>query len=340
MMHIHLMVKLLFQNKVALIERKFKLFILLFFLYIPVKAQNLVLNSSFEDTISCSNWMSGTFGNSLPAQNWLGCIQGSPDFYHPGYCGNALMPSSPIGYQWARTGVAYEGFGAYTPNILNHHEFIGGILSDSLIAGHNYSINFYLSLANSCQYYIDRIGVYFSNDTIQIPQQGNFAPYYIPYTPQFETMQGNLISDTANWVQITGNIIAAGGERFFAIGNFRDDNYISIDSISSGSSSGAYYFIDDVSITDSTVGIIENYLLQADISPNPCIKYLSIQIGNHTSEPLQLKIYTLLGAESSSIIYPAGIKPKEIDVSALSPGVYFLTLQSAKGKTIKKFVKQ
>src|SRR5205814_1531621 len=126
-----------------------------------------------------------------------------------------------IGYQFPKTGNAYCGFSVRDSNIFipNEREYIEGVLSDSLIAGHSYCLEFYVSSADKCKYATDRIGAYFSNDSIS-----NYTTHQnLPVIPQVENAVGNVISDTLNWVLISGNFTAQGGEKYITIGNFRTD---------------------------------------------------------------------------------------------------------------------
>lgn len=52
-------------------------------------AQNLVLNSSFEDTISCPT----TLGQISLSQNWFNPNDNTPDFFHE--CNTSSWPNLP-----------------------------------------------------------------------------------------------------------------------------------------------------------------------------------------------------------------------------------------------------
>ena len=329
---------LLFRNKKKNLRQAI-VFLMACHLQLSAIAQNLVLNPSFEDTISCYDWYNGTFGFSLPASNWNGAIQGSPDYFHPSYCGNNFMPANTGGFQWARTGVAYEGFGSYVNNFNNHHEFIGGQLSASLIQGHHYCMEFYVSPANRCKYFTDGIGVYFANDTIRDTLQGNYFPYYFPYIPVFESPVGIPITDTLNWVLVSGSFIAQGGERFFAIGNFRDDSNITLDSNINAALDGAYYFVDDVSLIDCTVGITETGPVKFSLTPNPVTDKLFVTLENNQQASNKISITNTTGQILWEQTYAMATRRIEIDVSGWPPGIYFITMQNNGGRLTGKFVK-
>jgi len=196
------------------------------------KAQNLVLNPSFEDTITCSSWPGFP---QMPCSNWFRPTNGSPDYfnelYHSLACPSSPVPANPIGYQYAKTGIAYTGFATYVaPFILgpNGREYIEGILTDTLKGGHSYCVSFYVVASDKCKYLTDAIGAYISVDSLY---NYNMDTALSNYTPQVTNPVGNILSDTLNWTLISGTYIAQGGEKYITIGNFYDNSNTNIDSL-------------------------------------------------------------------------------------------------------------
>ena len=118
--------------------KKFIICLCLFFLS-KADAQNLVLNPSFEDTIACPT----TTAIPMQCEYWYTANIGSPDYFSEQpdiFCGTSPVPLSNVGYQYARTGIAYVGLATLmqplNPNYLNRREYIGGELSDTLKQGH------------------------------------------------------------------------------------------------------------------------------------------------------------------------------------------------------------
>ncbi|MEI2759976.1 MAG: hypothetical protein V9G42_11160 [Bacteroidia bacterium] len=93
-----------------------KKFIICLCLFSAIKAdaQNLVLNPSFEDTIACT----GTY--AMPCNYWYWATYGSPDYFSEQPDINCVVPApqSTIGFQYARTGIAYVGLGLFTQHII------------------------------------------------------------------------------------------------------------------------------------------------------------------------------------------------------------------------------
>jgi len=69
----------------------------------------------------------------------------------------------------------------------------------------------------------------------------------LPYTPQINYL-GSPITDTLNWILISGSYTALGGEKYITIGNFNSDSNTSTAVVNPTGSGGteAYYYIDDV----------------------------------------------------------------------------------------------
>ncbi len=327
-----------------------KKFIIYLCLFSAIKAdsQNLVLNPSFEDTIACPT----TTAIPMQCEYWYTANIGSPDYFSEQpdiFCGTSPVPLSNAGYQYARTGIAYVGLGTFVssifPNGINRREYIGGELSDTLKQGHEYCVSFYISVAEELKYVTDGIGLYLSIDSaVDYTINTN-----LPFVPQISNPSGNIIYDTLNWVQISGTYIANGGEKYFTIGNFKDDINTLVDS-TSGTLMGAYLFIDDVSVIDCTVGIneIESYKNKISLMPNPAKGELRISpsltlpngAGTIVTQIQKLEITDVLG----NVVLIESVKSDEkkikINVSNFTKGVYFGKVVSDKGIAIKKFIKE
>ncbi|HWB62894.1 MAG TPA: SprB repeat-containing protein, partial [Chitinophagales bacterium] len=230
--------------------------LLCFGITISTRAQNLVLNPSFETTSSCPNGIS----EFNLATNWNNtCTGGSdtcstPDLY-AGCCpgiGGANSPNGLLGYQASRTGTHHaglilgDGFVGCVTLGDNYREYLEGQLSTPLVAGQHYLVRFYVSLPEGVMFASNSIGVYFTNSQYQHVACPNSI---INVTPQLE-MCGPAITDTVNWVPIQWIYVATGGEQYFTIGNFHNDgntNYVSHNCQSFNPY--IYYYVDDVNIS-------------------------------------------------------------------------------------------
>jgi len=249
-------------------------------------SQNLVSNYSFEQYTVCPD-------------NTEQIKYATPWFQpHPSYGGYGAdyfnqcdtdfvsVPYNWFGYQYPRTGFAYTDIAVYSGNYSNYREYLEGVLKDSLIAGQRYCVEFYVSLSDVYPHSIDAIGTYFSKDTVWF-----YNPNYdkvLPYQPQVENRKGNVITDTANWVLVSGEFIAQGGERFITIGNFQVDSMTTADSPGPGY---ANYYIDDVSVTlcDSKDSSISTFSLYPSLSNG------EITVSSPITEKATLIINNILG---------------------------------------------
>ena len=291
---------------------------LFLFLSLKANAQNLVLNPSFEDTISCT----GTY--AMPCKYWYWATYGSPDYFseQPDFNCVVQAPQSTVGYQYARTGIAYVGLATFaSAPFFNYREYVGGILSDTLKQGHQYCISFYVSLADLSKYAVDGVGLYLSVDSaVDYSIDTN-----LPFVPQIENPSGNIIYDTLNWVQISGTYIANGGEKYLTIGNFKDDANTMIDSTSSTANS-AYYFIDDVSVIDCTVGIgeVNDNKDIGRLYPNPARTAVYYESELNDNENGLLELYDMLGNKLSAYKLNHGKNKITIGTSGYARGVYMV----------------
>ena len=314
---------------------RLKLLILFVFISLSGYSQNLVLNPSFEDTLPCNQINNPP---SLTCYPWFMPTNGSTDYFtQNATCGvDGFVPVNMFGYQYARTGIAYCGLGVWSRSQLIPHyrEYLEGILMDTLKIGHTYCVSFYVVNANITRFFSSDIQLYFSQDSA-INYMTN---YVMNFTPQITNNNG-IIYDTLNWTQISGTYVAGGGEKFITIGNFKDDNTIILDSNTYANDPSVYFYIDDVSVVDCTVGIneIENHQLQFFISPNPVDYELRIK---YEFTNATLEITNVLG----NVVLIESVKSDEknikINVSDFAKGVYFVKVFNDKGVTVKKFVKE
>src|ERR1700739_767343 len=187
------------------------LFILLGF---AGKAQNLVPNYSFEDTIHCPIY--------AYFQGYVTSWSGSYPAYFNEFCsdpGYGNVPSNTWGYQYAHTGVAYVGvytFINYTYDTANYNlrDYIQAPLTSTLMAGSKYYVTFYVSLADSCKYACNNIGACFSDSLLNVHTR-KVLSYHIP---QVANDTSNHLTDKINWMKVSGSFTAQGGEKYVTIG--------------------------------------------------------------------------------------------------------------------------
>lgn len=221
-------------------------------------AQNLVVNGSFESQIICP-----APGQIVNAVSW-----NSPT----SYSADLMNDTCPTQNLAGRTGHGCAGIYVYN-GLSNQRQYIQGQLSAALVAGQQYNVSFWvLRIYN--HWACDRMGAYLSAGAVSQPILTNLS-----FLPQVDHPSGQALNSNS-WEQISGTIVAAGGEDHILIGNFYPDVQITL-YIANASSSNytAYYLVDDISVTSVATGIADLQLSAGDIKvfPQPSAGHVTIQ---------------------------------------------------------------
>ena len=303
-----------------LMKNRTLLLFLLLLIAARCKSQNLIPNSSFELHDTCPH------GWAFMPTSWFSASTGSPDYFNE--CANSAwdvdIPINAVGHQYARTGAAYCGLITYTQppgSPVEYREYIEAQLSMPLQAHHTYHFEMYLSCADSCQFFANSIGVYFSDTMITAH---NFNPF--PVLPQLSVAAG-LMTDTVHWFPFGGDYTAAGGEDFVTIGNFNNDANTVHLQINTTWLQYAYYYIDDVSLWEGKVQGIEDpgESISLRVYPNPFADELTIEADDGEYE---LILYDLIGKK---LLHRSFRRTTVMNTAALVPGIYFYELRNEKG---------
>jgi gliding motility-associated-like protein len=214
---------------------------------------NLIQNYSAENFSSCPN-NNGQLDKAL--------YYFKPNYTSSDYFNSCAPPTSTLafanvgvpnnfgGTQNPKTGQAYMGVFIYTPVVSNYREYIATQLSNKLNKNSKYCVTFYVSLAELSRVAIKNIGYNFTPDSSRTLPPPNHTPYIL--NPSFENTF--ILTDTINWVKLESVYTADGTEKFFKIGNFRDDANttftITKPLTGNGNYDVAYYYIDDISIIE------------------------------------------------------------------------------------------
>jgi hypothetical protein len=122
-------------------------------------------------------------------------------------------------------------------------------LRNQLTASKVYCAKIHVNLIENCKYAIDGFGMYFDNGILDTLNPCSKVITFV--TPQLLNPSGNVISDTANWVAISGTFMASGNETYLTIGNFFSDAFTTKTIVNSTYPvDWSAYFIDDVSLIE------------------------------------------------------------------------------------------
>lgn len=238
-------------------------FIICFFqfgIYNSYSQCNIVKNPSFEQYSICPNgnhniYLANTWNalNNITSANDTNECSGI--YYNT--CANSIGgdydgvpgPGSYLNYQYPKSGYGYIGIDLYD-NCSSfpwlERMYAKGSLTQTLIAGKTYCFKMWANLANMSKYQCNNMMVYFDNGSIDTAKCG--LPVAI--TPQIINSPNVAITDTLNWVLVTGSFIANGTENTITIGNFKTNaqSQISVFNTSGNWYCEAFYLIDDVSL--------------------------------------------------------------------------------------------
>jgi hypothetical protein len=211
-----------------------------FVLFIGARAAfavNLVPNPGFESYTSCPTGFSQLF----KAAPWNDPNTGTSDAYNacsPGGFPSVNVPANTFGFQNAHGGVGYAGF--LVRNFNDYHEYVQAPLASALVANATYYVEFWVSLADTSNGAVDRLGAHFSSGPLS--SGVNTA---LLVTPQVESPVNVYLNDTVNWMKVSGTFVASGGEDNIQVGNFHDDATTNVQP-TGGGYPGINYYIDDI----------------------------------------------------------------------------------------------
>lgn len=229
-------------------------------------SQNLVLNPSFEEFKDCP-WQIGRFNKNV--KDWSTPNLSSTDFFSS--CSKSVGFVNYNGSQEPNTGKSFAGVYLFSPD--NCREYVQGELSQTLSAGKQYKITFYISIAENSTHSLNNISLLFTqeklgfkpvsdNKSVLTQSNFNYNPFkhidenYIKpsdYTKlPFEMIHfknEQFYNNPEKWTEITIIYTASGYENFFSIGNFDSNSKTEKQQRSAKQKHEfAYYYIDDVSI--------------------------------------------------------------------------------------------
>ena len=189
------------------------------------REQELIVDTCFS---GCQVPKSGTPSFNSVSVNWINPTEATPDLFfinNPNY--NYSMPKNFIGYQMPYEGIAYAGIYIKTTDIKhfghNWREYISIKLASKLISNQCYCLILQISLADTCNYFCNKLQALFTSKKINYKFTTN-----IPYNPQVSDIIGSKIINKKDWTKICSVYKAEGGEQYLTLGNFDNDTLTSL----------------------------------------------------------------------------------------------------------------
>lgn len=210
--------------------------------------QNRVKNPGFEDFAQCPTTF-GLLEDNAP--NWGVATSGSSDFFHS--CSKEMsVGKNFIGYQMPFHGEGYAGIYMYGPK--DYREYMTASLKGHLLKDQKYSILFYVSLADKSGFALDRFGILFTkkplsfriNRNIPIDKMDRYG-----YKNFIEIKNIKYYQNKEGWMEVRGEYVADGTERFMTIGNFRANKSTRIKEKGSHLKKATYYYIDMITVQEN-----------------------------------------------------------------------------------------
>ncbi len=213
-----------------------------------VLAQNLIENPSFELHADCPERL-GLFDTNV--SSWSCPTSGTTDYFNA--CSTLMgTPENFKGRQPADFGDGYTGMYVFAPE--DYREYVQVPLKEPLEKGKKYQVSFYVSLAEKSDSAIKEFGVLFSNFELKINTQ-KYLSKRLRYRQEgyrytyLEIGYTNFYSDTKDWILVSTQFQAKGGERFMVLGNFKENSRTRLFKTKKKANQGAYYYLDMVSLT-------------------------------------------------------------------------------------------
>lgn len=296
---------------------------------------NLVLNGSFEDTISCDLPVIGI----RKAAHWYTANSASPDIWDADLereCGSPLDPDGFPGWWYI---APYEGLrhaGAYYwdgPNSSNTREYPMTRLSSPLVSGMYYEVSLACVLRGTFEFAVDHIGVWFGADSLYEPD-----PDWLNVVPQLKLRdpQQPYLAETAVWTLLKDTMLAVGGEQWLVIGNFDvADSVNGISAYPDGLNESAYYYLDAVSVklVDRASSISESEMVVSWSQDGLWVQWPpSVPV-------MELSLFDVRGRSVAHMSTEPGAGRQQMRLPSLAPGVYIVQARGSKGQITARTIK-
>lgn len=282
-----------------------------------IRAQNLVLNPSFEDRYNCPIITSSI----LECKNVFNPVTNSTsDYYNscaPVYTNtlnNMNVPYNWGGFQKAYDGNAYVGFYSTASY---YQEYVQIKLSLPLISNKVYNFKFYVSLANQSSIATSAIDVKFVSDSTYY----STWPLDIYLTPDWSNLKSNFLTDTLNWMPLSGSYLAKGNEQWVIVGSFHNLSLGDTVRVNNTDMYDSYYYLDGFSVQEKEITIPNVFTPNGDNANDTFFV-------DGLTENETIYIYNRWGVEVINIKGNQAWDGKTKNSLSCNDGVYFCVIRS------------
>lgn len=159
-------------------------------------------------------------------------------------------PNTGIGFQYPKSGQTFARTTPYCTNPCTLYASRGypkNRMKANLEANKTYCVKMYVCRQNDCPYAVSDFGFYFGDNSTDTIKYCNGPITYL--TPQVSNPVSNIITDTLNWVAISGTFVATGNEKYLVLGNFNNNAATTSSLVDNSWGTGVWaeYFVDDIS---------------------------------------------------------------------------------------------
>ncbi len=209
---------------------------------------NLVPNPTFE---KIAKKIKGK-GEIAVAEPWVSPTLAPADLYVEKTKNYSIsIPENAYGEEKPMKGSGYAGIVGYSYKNKVPRSYLQVKLTQKLEAGKEYCVKYHVSLADLSKFSTNHLGVAITRGAVTANNSD-----VLKFESFIESRKLTVYETQFYWTPICGVIKAEGDEEYLTIGNFSDDDKLTIGKVkrprgfSKPQTYDAYYYIDNVSVTD------------------------------------------------------------------------------------------
>lgn len=212
------------------------------------QAKNIVCNSGFESKGQTEYLGLGfDYFQFFSVDHWIAPTMGTSDYFFKSQWGYNIDPNEYGGMVQPSEGIAFAGIIPWVKG-REYREYLQGELTELPQKGKTYCFSMKISTGNLCSEMVEELGVYFSGKRV-VNKNTKFT---IDYQPQVNIDLSVLNASPETWTMVTGTFVADGTEKYFTLGNFKEDSATVLykrEGIANPMN-WCYYYIDEVQLEE------------------------------------------------------------------------------------------